>query len=202
MIKNLGLTAGIVTGAALVGALNTTPVFAEKQGIFEIKDGVLISVKKIGHGAFKYKNTGLLSQVKLPDSIESIEAFAFSRCKNLKEITLPKNITKLEQSTFWGCSNLETLNTSSKLEEFGFVAVHDTKWLENLRDSNGFAIYNGILIDGKNKSEQIKIPDGVKEIGIGAFKYSPNYIASVTIPDSVTLIRELAFYTQGDITSV
>lgn len=71
-----------------------------------------------------------------------------------------------------------------------------TPWQDNLKDSNNFSIYNGVLLkyytDG---SSEIKIPDGIKEIAGGAFSDGRNNecITKVTMPEGVTRIGEFAF---------
>ena len=55
-----------------------------------------------------------------------------------------------------------------------------------------FVIENGVLKKYSGNDTEVVIPDGVKSIGIAAFKGDTN-LTSVTIPDSVTYIEEPAF---------
>ena len=70
-------------------------------------------------------------------------------------------------------------------------AFYGTPWLENKRKESPFVIVNGILIDAYQCSGDVVIPDGVKTIGIDAFWSTT--VTSVTIPDSVTEIKNHAF---------
>ena len=63
-----------------------------------------------------------------------------------------------------------------------------------LPDENGFVISrNGILKRYEGNESKIEIPNGVKEIGDGAF-YGCDYLQSVTIPSNVKKIGAHAFY--------
>ena len=62
------------------------------------------------------------------------------------------------------------------------------------------AIVNGVLIDGRACKGDIIIPDGVREIGDGAFSVAQ--ITSVVIPDSVEKIGMYAFFLNTKLRSV
>ncbi|MDE5754104.1 MAG: leucine-rich repeat domain-containing protein [Oscillospiraceae bacterium] len=55
-----------------------------------------------------------------------------------------------------------------------------------------FEISDGILRKYKGKEKNVVIPDGVTEIGFGAFNKC--YMSSVRIPEGVTTIQRMAFY--------
>ena len=94
-----------------------------------------------------------LKTVVFPDTVEVINANAFSQCKalesielpenaalkeiqnnaftnaNIKSITIPNNVTKIGDSAFLGCSQLEniTITPKSKLQSIGTNALCATK---------------------------------------------------------------------------
>lgn len=68
-------------------------------------------------------------------------------------------------------------------------------------NENDFHIRDGVLLSYYGKEQNVIIPDGVKEIGAGAF--DNNYlITNVTIPDSVTNIGDGAFTYCDNLVSV
>lgn len=124
-------------------------------------------ITAIGTGAF-YDN-GSISKVVIPDTVTSIGAKAFQYCERLAEIKIPSGIS-----------------------EIGMDALSETKWIKNQQKNSPFVIINGILIDGKNCSGSITVPDNVTKIADGAFMGCQSLI-SVNIPDSVRSIGECVF---------
>ena len=57
-------------------------------------------------------------------------------------------------------------------------------------DTKDFIIENGTLVDYTGQGETVIIPDGVTEIGQGAFRNCRN-LTNITIPDSVRKIERL-----------
>lgn len=51
-----------------------------------------------------------LTEIKLPESIKSIEDYAFARCTSLVQVTIPKKVANLGESIFEYCLSLEKLH--------------------------------------------------------------------------------------------
>ncbi|MBQ9803141.1 MAG: leucine-rich repeat protein [Clostridia bacterium] len=62
------------------------------------------AVKKIGERAFE-GNTALAAVV-VPDSVSSIDWFAFYNCSALQDITIPASVTLIGHAVFDGCNDL------------------------------------------------------------------------------------------------
>lgn len=94
-------------------------------GDIVVPDGVT----KIGAGAFgPYlgKNENLIS-VTLPDSVETIGAFAFDDCVNLERINIPENLKTIEKFAFSGCKSLTgEIILPEKVEYVGEYAFFGT----------------------------------------------------------------------------
>ena len=56
-----------------------------------------------------YVNNQLLKDLKIPSSITSIPAYAFSGCKNLTSISIGEEVTDIGRAAFSGCSNLTSI---------------------------------------------------------------------------------------------
>ncbi len=112
--------------------------------------------------------TNLIS-VKIPQSVTDIGNFAFSDCGGLKEIVFPHSVTSIGNGAFVWCDSLESVVLPSSLtgiESDTFVSCKSLK--------------------------TVIIPDTVTSIGTDAFA-SCESLESVTIPESVISIAKGAF---------
>lgn len=140
------------------------------------------TLKYIGLGAFSYSN---LSNITIPEGVESIGAAAFRNCRNLKEITLPRTLRVLESTVFSNCQDLENVYIlSDKLSE-----IPDDTFFRCSRLKE-FSIPESVTSLGKavfyytSNLSTLIIPSGVSKIGSECFAASG--ITSIDIPDVVT----------------
>ena len=149
-----------------------------------IEDGVT----SVGINAFN--GCSNLTSVELPDSMERIWYAAFPFCNNLKSITIPNGVKDIGFCAFYGCSSLENVTISESLTNIGDEAFRECYSLAN---QDGYVIVNSILFDFIYKKTEIVIPDGVTQISGSVFHNSRDVLKSVTIPNSVGIIRSNAF---------
>ena len=156
------------------------------------------TVTSIGSGAFLV-NTSLKS-LTIPGTIKTIGFSAFSGCMNLKTVTIENGVETIGSMAFSGCTALENVTIPSSVTKIGSYAFSATKWFENQKKKSPFVIVNEILIDASGCKAAVVIPDTVKTIGSAAFKDLA--ITSVTFPESVETIDELAFFNCKNLKSV
>lgn len=75
-------------------------------------------LKSIGASAFfgsEYEHP-IFTEIKIPDSVETIGSRAFYGCRNLKKITLPSALQTLSNGTFYGCTALSEVTFPASLE--------------------------------------------------------------------------------------
>ena len=134
------------------------------------------SVTSIEDYAF-YTCSGLKSVV-IPNSVNGIGIYAFSLCDGLTSVTIPNNVTTIGEDTFWGCTSLTSINIPDSVTSIRGGAVSSCSGLKS-----------------------VIIGNGVTNIGYHAF-YNCINLTSVEIPNSVTSIREDAFEGCINLTSV
>jgi hypothetical protein len=71
--------------------------------------------------------------VKIPDSVTSIEQYAFWDCSNLMSVTIPESVTSIENMTFRNCSNLTSVLIGNKVTSIGRWAFKDCLNLTNIK---------------------------------------------------------------------
>ena len=140
------------------------------------------NVTTIGYEAFWGCDS--LTSVNIPDSVTTIGDFAFWRCDSLTSVNIPDGVTMIGEGAFADCHSLTSVNIPDSVTTIGERAFASCS---NLREFTGkFAEDNG----------RILVVDGV----LTAF--APAGITEYNIPESVTMIRQYAFYECRSLTSV
>lgn len=138
-----------------------------------------------------FNNTDI-TQITLPNSVNSIGELAFAGCVNLKKISLPSSVATIEKSLFSGCRELEEViipNGVETIESSAFVGCG----LNYISIPQSVKTIAKCAFQANNNLMEVTIPNGVEEIGEFAFHGCTN-LEKVTIPASVKLIGSDAFY--------
>lgn len=124
-------------------------------------------VTSIGTSAF----TGCsnIQQIKIPDSVEHIDPYAFSFCKGLHTVQLPSSLTLISEELFAECDNLKNLSIPDTVTEIG---------------ANAFLRCTAFILE--------KLPAGIKSIGAAAFA-NCGRIEELVLPETLEHIGEAAF---------
>lgn len=121
------------------------------------------------HGRLvRYAGPG--GDVVIPDSVTSIEEYAFYECASVTSIKIPNSVTEIGWYAFSGCTSLTSITIPD-----GVTSIDDYT----------FSCCTSL--------SSITIPDSVTSIGLYAFSGCTS-LTSITIPDSVTSIGDNAFY--------
>lgn len=104
-----------------------------------------------------------LESVTIPNTVEYIDAGAFSGCTKLQSIVIPKSVKGIGGSAFDDCTSLSTVT---------FEEGSNLKWIDR---SNAFANTN---------ISSITLPEGLETIGSDTFRGCKN-LTSIYIPNSV-----------------
>ncbi len=143
-------------------------------------------------GSYAFSGCSKLRSVVFPDSLKSIKNGAFSQCKSLSSITFPESLTELGEFAFSSSANLKYIKFPSSSFEIGWSAFLGTQWLKDRQKESPFVIVNNTLIDATTSVGNVTIPDTVTIIGNYAFFYNSK-VTQITIPSSVTVIQQSAF---------
>lgn len=117
------------------------------------------------------------NEVWLPNSIERINEFAFSRCRFLQKIHLPSNLTYIERDAFGLCESLTTIDIPDGVTYIGNAAFGCTPLVT------------------------VTIPSSVRTLCAGIFT-SCNDLVSINLPESIESIEEEAFHWCSSLTSI
>ncbi len=123
--------------------------------------------------------SGLTGTVIIPDSVVSIQAWAFSYCDHLQSIKISSTVTDIKTSAFTSCSANFTVDALNQR----------------------FSALNGVLFNTDqstliqcpiSKSGSYSIPETVNSIGTSSFA-NCSLLTSITIPTTTSTIGNEAF---------
>ena len=160
------------------------------------------SVTSIGACAFSFCRS--LTGITIPDGMTSIGDYAFSCFSGLTSITIPDGVTSIGDSAFNGCSSLTSITIGNGVTSISRNAFYGCSSLSavivdptNVR----YKDIDGVLFDQAEtelitfpagKKGAYVIPDGVTDIGSGAF-YDCDNLTQITVPKSLEFIWDHAF---------
>ena len=121
------------------------------------------------NGANLYCNGELVTEVAIPDSMESIGSYVFSYCTSLTKITIPDSVTSIGECAFYDCTSLTKITIPDSVTSIG----------------------EGVFF-GCTSLTEITIPDSVTHIENHTFDDCTS-LRSVTFLSPKTGIEEGAF---------
>ena len=148
----------------------------ENNSTYKSIDGNLYS--KSGKTLIQYAIGKSATSFEIPNSVTSIENYAFYDCDSLTSITIPNSVTSIGKSAFYDCDSLTSITIPNSVTSIGESAFESCDSLTS-----------------------ITIPDSVTSIGESTF-YNCSSLTSITIPDSVTSIGSSAFFGCDSLKSV
>ena len=129
-------------------------------------------------GASLYLNGKLVTDLVIPNSVTSIDNYAFYGCKGLTSITIPNSVTSIGSAAFYGCKGLASITIPDSVTSIGSSAFEDCSSLTS-----------------------VTIGNGVTSIGYGTFNGCSS-LTSVTIGKEVTSIYDSVFYGCGKLKQI
>lgn len=133
-----------------------------------------------------------IEEIILPESVQRIDSYAFSRCENLHQITFSTGLKAIGLAAFESCTGLQTLTLPEGLEQ---IEVDSFSMCENLRQVSFPSSLKTLGMGAFNRCtglRQAALPEGLETIGRGAFNRCTG-LQEITLPNSLTAIEANAF---------
>ena len=174
----------------------------------------------IGEGAFS--SCGL-REVTLPTTLKTLGNYAFNSCVNLTKIVIPASVTSIGQYAFSSCSSklviygYEDSYAKTYAEERGitFQVIKEEVFEGTCGDDARWSFADGVLtITGTGyisagdwthlKFSEVIIGEGIECVDYNTFNSEVTgcQISKVTLPSTLKVIVEDAFYGNASLTSV
>ena len=137
----------------------------------------------------------------IPESITSINDYAFYGCTNLTSITIPDSVASIGTEAFCGCTSLISMAIGNSVTLIDYGAFKNCTSIASIALPDSVTWIDRYVFEGCTSLTSINIPDGVTNIDYCAF-YGCTSLTSITIPNSVTSIGWSAFHGCTSIKSV
>jgi hypothetical protein len=187
----------------------------EEGKLAEMKYQVLIPEdnNEITNSAFQYAEG--LTNVHIPDNIQTIKEYAFISCTNMESIILPNSITKIERNAFEGCYkiteitipkqvttiatttfakciNLQKIILHENIQNIEDHAFSECTSLKTIQFPERLTTISQAIMEKCRSLTEITLPMNLKKIEKEAFLRCSG-IQHITIPEGVTIIGQSAF---------
>ena len=110
-----------------------------------------------------------LRRVFLPDSIETIGAYAFHGCSALERVSLPAKLQEISLRMFDGCASLEQITLPAGLKGIGDYAFYGCGSLQKLHLPESVERIGKYAFYNCRKMEEINIPLATTDLNMGMF---------------------------------
>ena len=140
-------------------------------------------------------------RVLIPDSVNSIGAYAFRNCWSLRSIDIPDSISSIRNSAFIERSSLQSIVIPESVKSIGVGAFSGCRFLRSIVIPDSVNSIGNSAFNGCKSLHSIVIPDSVNSIGDEAFCRCSS-LRVINIPDSVNSIGEDAFYSCSSLESI
>jgi len=145
-------------------------------------------VTGIGNGAFagdfsnpnvtkkETKQHSQITKLILPETLQYIEEYAFSKMLALEDISIPKRVTKIEQRTFEECPSLKQITIPGTVKKIGKYAFFHCVQLKKVCICEGVLEIDACAFRHCGNLQAVRIPKSVQYLNTGIFDYCPNVI--------------------------
>ncbi len=143
-------------------------------------------------GAYAFCDCLTLTKVYIPDGITQIDDYAFESCVNLESVRIPDSVTRIGSSAFSGCKKLTEITIPAGVSIIESSAFSTCTGLTYISIPSGVTEIGGYAFGYCIALEWINIPESVVSIGARAFDGCQS-LANITLPEGLTFLGDMAF---------
>ena len=129
-------------------------------------------------GNYVFIGCSSLTSISIPENVTSIGDYAFDNCSGLTSITIPESVTSIAADAFYGCSGLTSITIPERVTNIGDCAFRYCSGLTSV------TIGGGVTSIG---SSTFRDCSGLASVN--ALAETPSSIGSNALPSNITKIR-------------
>ena len=149
------------------------------------------TVTSIGHSAFRY--CSMLTSLKIPDSVITLGGYEFGFCDSLQSVSIGNSVKSIEGKTFFYCTSLRSVYIGKSVQKIANNAFENCYKLSSI-NIDDLAAWCNIEFAENINSHPLRIAHNLFLKG--------ELIVDLEIPNTVTSIKDRAFYNCTSIVSV
>lgn len=177
------------TATELTVPNGVTAVRSAFYGNEKLKSVVLPeSVKSIEGYAFY--QCAALESINLPSGLTSIGRSAFYRCFSLNNVVFPNTLESIDAYAFYQCTSLASVTLPSSLRTLGEDAFYACRSLKSLVILEGLTLLPYRVFSDCTALESVTLPTSLREIQAFAFN-NTTALQTLTIPEGVTSVGDV-----------
>ena len=170
-------------------------------------------ISQIGEKAF-FSCSGIKS-VTIPESVTSIGDYAFGGCTSLITISIPNSVKFIGNNSFYNCSSLPSITIGNGVISIGKGAFQSCNALIDITIPDSVTLIEDYAFSGCSNLTNVYINDMSAwcKIEFSAFDSTPlrfakklyldgELVSDLVIPDTITEIKNYAFYRYGSLKSL
>ena len=149
---------------------------------------------------YAFKTTKLVGELRIPNTVTSIQDYAFNLCTGLTgNLVIPNSVTEIGNEAFYNCKGLNgTLTLSNNLKTIGRSAFYNCSGFKgSLTLPNSVTTIGSLAFERCSGFTSLKLSDALSVIPSNAFDRCTSLSGILVIPNSVTEIGNRAFYSTG-----
>ncbi|MCQ2132953.1 MAG: leucine-rich repeat domain-containing protein [Bacteroidaceae bacterium] len=141
--------------------------------------------------------------IDLPATLTSIGRVAFAMCRGLTDISIPNQVQSIGDNAFKRCVNLKSVDLSkcTKLSSIGASAFNSCISLNNVVLPNSVKTLGSLAFYECDALTNIKLNEGLETVGENAFA-NCNLLSELVIPSTVTTIGKNTFDASQNISTI
>lgn len=139
--------------------------------------------------------------IHLPETIETIDDFAYHGAVSLQKVVFPKKMKKIGKYSFYGCSELKTAHFPDELEELAYHSFEDCVKLTDVDLPATLETLQYSTFKGCSALRTLRFPDQLNKIENSVFENCIS-LQNVQLPSTLTTVNYNIFKGCSNLSSI